>query len=528
MLSRDLEELFLSKKVRSIKIFTVVLFTAILFIAGFFVFGYVYSQYSQRIFLSNIVAKQGKNIKPEVLAETSIATDSSRIAFYVPAVFNRDANVNSNFRVNGSSNFIGNSSFQGQVDILGNAIVTGNLTAPNIIYSVVAGEGISISTGQNPVITNLSPGNAQNIFKNIEIDGSDIIKATANNDTLKLVSGDGISIATDGSGKTITFAAEKQALPDTGLTYTSGVLRLTTLTDRFSIGSKTATSAFNVGAGNDFQITSAGAIASATGITSSGSITFSSLSSGLVRVDSNGTLSVNNTGFENPLTFTNGINRNGNTISLGGNLIQSTILNGGGTNNFSFINGNMGIGNSTPTSLFTVGDNNQFQVNLSGDITRINNVAYSFPSQSGGVTTYLKNDGSGNLTWSGILGTGVNSGSAGYFSYYQSQGSEVSQQNILFTDGTNVGIGTTNPTSPFVVNASASNGVSAQFLGKVIGVGGTGNNDFVTYSQMNSTVAGSAAWSKSGSYVYLVDLTNNVGIGNSTPTSLFTVGDNNQ
>lgn len=66
-------------------------------------------------------------------------------------------------------------------------------------------------------------------------------------------------------------------------------------------------------------------------------------------------------------------------------------------------NGNVGIGSA-----------NQFQVNNTGNITKINNVATSFPSTQGGALTYLQNDGSGNLTWaSGAAGPQGDKGDKG-------------------------------------------------------------------------------------------------------------------
>lgn len=38
-----------------------------------------------------------------------------------------------------------------------------------------------------------------------------------------------------------------------------------------------------------------------------------------------------------------------------------------------------------------------------GNITKINNVAYSFPSAQGAANTFLRNDGSGNLSYTGAL-----------------------------------------------------------------------------------------------------------------------------
>jgi hypothetical protein len=63
---------------------------------------------------------------------------------------------------------------------------------------------------------------------------------------------------------------------------------------------------------------------------------------------------------------------------------------------------NVGIGTTTPLAQLSVGNNSQFQVNNTGNLIRINNIAYSFPSVQGGANQILKNDGSGNLVWSPV------------------------------------------------------------------------------------------------------------------------------
>ena len=69
--------------------------------------------------------------------------------------------------------------------------------------------------------------------------------------------------------------------------------------------------------------------------------------------------------------------------------------------------GNVGIGTGAPSSRLSVGALSEFQVDSSGDITKINNVPYTFPSVQGGVSNVLKNDGSGNLTWGSIASGGL-------------------------------------------------------------------------------------------------------------------------
>ena len=59
---------------------------------------------------------------------------------------------------------------------------------------------------------------------------------------------------------------------------------------------------------------------------------------------------------------------------------------------------NVGIGTTNPLDRLSVGSNSQFRIDANGNIVRINNVPYSFPSGQG-ANQYLKNDGSGNLSW---------------------------------------------------------------------------------------------------------------------------------
>lgn len=61
--------------------------------------------------------------------------------------------------------------------------------------------------------------------------------------------------------------------------------------------------------------------------------------------------------------------------------------------------GNVGIGDTTPASLLTVGNGDLFQVNSSGNLVKINNIAYSWPSAQGGANAVLTNSGAGTLTW---------------------------------------------------------------------------------------------------------------------------------
>ncbi len=77
--------------------------------------------------------------------------------------------------------------------------------------------------------------------------------------------------------------------------------------------------------------------------------------------------------------------------------------------------GNVGIGDTTPTSLFTVGSGDKFQVDSNGNIVKLNNVTYSFPSSQGASATYLKNNGSGTLTWTALTTSTISEGSNLYW-----------------------------------------------------------------------------------------------------------------
>ena len=59
----------------------------------------------------------------------------------------------------------------------------------------------------------------------------------------------------------------------------------------------------------------------------------------------------------------------------------------------------LGVGTSSPASMFSVGSSSQFQINSTGNLTRINSVTYDFPSLPGSVNSILTNDGSGSLSW---------------------------------------------------------------------------------------------------------------------------------
>jgi hypothetical protein len=232
---------------------------------------------------------------------------------------------------------------------------------------------------------------------------------------VKAAAGTGIlSVASGGSDfeSPLTF--------NNGLTRTTNTIKLggalTALTDvplagsnltfsglgRVGIGTLTPASKFAVGAASQFQVDSFGTIAAATGITSSGTIQFSSLASGIVKSTS-GVLGIATAGtdYESALTFNNGLTRTTNTIKLGGTLTAATDIPLGGFNLTFSGTGNIGIGDASPASLLTVGSGDLFQVDATGDLIKIKNVAYAWPAAN--ASGVLSNNGSGVLSWASAL-----------------------------------------------------------------------------------------------------------------------------
>ena len=70
-------------------------------------------------------------------------------------------------------------------------------------------------------------------------------------------------------------------------------------------------------------------------------------------------------------------------------------------------NNRLGIGTTSPTQTLSIGSTNQFQIDTTGNIVKLNNVTTNFPSSQGAALTYLRNDGFGNLSWVSQAGTGT-------------------------------------------------------------------------------------------------------------------------
>lgn len=218
--------------------------------------------------------------------------------------------------VEGSANILGTLGVQGDAALGGDVTVDGNLVvqggeieATNVVYSITAQDGLSLTGVQEIVLQNTDLGSAQNIFKNFKI-GSTTLTAESNDDTLTWEAGTGVSLSN--SGKTITIAADGAALNVSGWSKSGSSVVLGTTSDNVGVGTTSPGYKLHVVGNSYFSgsatfaggtvissginnssggITNAGPITGATGLTSSGTITLSSLSTGVLQSNVNGVLS---------------------------------------------------------------------------------------------------------------------------------------------------------------------------------------------------------------------------------------------
>ena len=134
-------------------------------------------------------------------------------------------------------------------------------------------------------------------------------------------------------------------------------------------------------------------------------------------------------------------------LSQNANGYFSISENGGSERMTIDTSGNVGIGDTSPVAMFTVGNGDLFQVSSTGNLAKIRGVDFSWPSSQGGANTFLKNDGSGTLTWATVAGastpswaevTLVGATSSEWISFYgaTSTGSIVAGVNNQYDIGT--------------------------------------------------------------------------------------------
>ncbi len=160
------------------------------------------------------IAQDVKNIQQgTVLAEQTSALNDYIFSVNVPAKFAQDATI------------------------------SGKLTAPNVVYNINAGTGITLSGDpQTPTIS--ANTSALDFFNSIKVSGQSDVVANTNNDSFTLVGGSNVSITTDATNKKITITStDTQGLTGTievgnggtGLTsYTTGDILYASADDTLS------------------------------------------------------------------------------------------------------------------------------------------------------------------------------------------------------------------------------------------------------------------------------------------------------
>lgn len=110
-------------------------------------------------------------------------------------------------------------------------------------------------------------------------------------------------------------------------------------------------------------------------------------------------------GFEDDLTVkgTSGTDNDPDLEAWGfsgfGTNISSAVMATSGVGSV-YIQNHLEVGsNAYVHGGFASGMSTGFQVNASGDITRIDGVSYNWSTNQGGSNTFLRNDGAGNLSW---------------------------------------------------------------------------------------------------------------------------------
>lgn len=174
--------------------------------------------------------------------------------------------------------------------------------------------------------------------------------------------------------------------------------------------------------------------------------------------------------------------------------------------------GNFGIKDDSPASVLTVGAGDTFQVDIFGDLKRINSVSYSWPNNQGVADTYLKNDGSGNLSWAampaGITGTGA----ASRVAFWTNNTVLGSHANFLW-DNTNSRLGIGDPLPPdnsLSVGDAHNFGVDAN--GNLVKINGKAYswpaNQGAANTYLRNDGSGNLSWSAGPSDAFTVKISN--------------------
>ncbi len=212
--------------------------------------------------------------------------------------------------------------------------------------------------------------------------------------------------------------------------------------------------------------------------------------------------------------------------TAGGNIISAINANGAATINGARVNPTFGAQAISTTGTLTTGSSGQFTINATGNITRINNIATSFPAAQGAANSVLTNDGAGNLSWAPGSGWGLTGNT---LTGTERIGSDNAQPLVFETDNTermritptgNIGIGTPTPTGRLGISGGELQlenlGVGLRHFSGAVAVG----------SSVTATAGGLGTLSNHSLGLFANGLdrmtilpSGNVGIGTTTPAS---------
>lgn len=116
--------------------------------------------------------------------------------------------------------------------------------------------------------------------------------------------------------------------------------------------------------------------------------------------------------------------------NVGGTTIGNSVMYDDGTN--------VGIGTTSPAQIFDIGG--MFQVNSTGNILKINNVATSWPASQGAASTFLQNNGSGTLSWVTAATAGLVSGTGTTNTMAKFTSSTAVGNSLITDNGTTVSV----------------------------------------------------------------------------------------
>jgi hypothetical protein len=207
--------------------------------------------------------------------------------------------------------------------------------------------------------------------------------------------------------------------------------------------------------------------------------------------------------------------------------------------------GKVGVGDSTPVSLFTVAEGDKFQVDNNGDMVKIKNVTYSWPTTQGAASSVLTNNGSGTLSWAApgsVSSAWTITGNAGTSPGTNFIGTTDNTDWVIKTNNTeqirvkadgNIGIGTTSPQVRLNLSAASKIRIGLTSSSEYLTMGANDiqfNRDNISYISNTNTGSNSKlAFTTQGGSAnirMLIDASGNVGVGTTSPSAkLHVAGD---